>query len=191
MPDKEDMNQRDPSQITQTIPQTTETRQHARCLKMSKKLLHASPLLLFLQQQSPAFTLNCQPCLFRKGGYLDNTVIICEDQITEKSELEDTLAHQLIHHYDNNTVQLDLSNPNHVACTEIRANTLSRECRFYNELKRGNIGFSKHFQNCVRRRAILGVLDSGSVSSREEAERVVGRVFNKCFQDTCPFDEIY
>ena len=176
---------------------TTETsNSHSRCLKSTRKLLNSSPILQFLQLEitkvNGKFQLSCQPCDDRKGGFDSNgNIIVCENQIASKLELEDTIAHELVHCYDHNTVELDYSNPLHVACTEIRANSLSRECRFYNEIKRGYLGIARHHQDCVKRRSVLGLMQSKSVGSKEEAETIVNQVFNQCFQDTAPFDEIY
>jgi inner membrane protease ATP23 len=84
---------------------------------------------------------------------------------------------------------LDWSNPNHLACTEIRAANLSKECAFTREIQRGYFAIAKHHQACVKRRAILGIMQAGF--SMNEAKVFISRVWEPCFNDTAPFDEIF
>ena len=44
---------------------------------------------------------------------------------------------------------------------------------------------------CTKRRAILSVQQNDSCSAPGVAERAVAEVFESCFNDTQPFDEIY
>lgn len=53
------------------------------------------------------------------------------------------MIHELIHAYDYCRANLVLENCRHHACTEIRAASLSGDCDFFNELKRGNWGFKQ------------------------------------------------
>ncbi|KAJ1672908.1 Mitochondrial inner membrane protease atp23, partial [Spiromyces aspiralis] len=73
----------------------------------------------------------------------------------------------------------------------IRAASLSGDCRWLREINRGHYGFIKQHQKCVKRRAILSILNNPSCKSKEDAERAVNKVFNSCFTDTRPFEEIY
>lgn len=73
---------------------------------------------------------------------------------------------------------------------QIRAENLSGDCRFNREFTRRNWHFTKQQQACVRRRAILSVAANPNCKSREEAERVVNEVFESCWPDTRPFDEV-
>lgn len=43
---------------------------------------------------------------------------------------------------------------------------------------------------CVKRRAILSILGNPSCKSPEMAEKVVNEVWDSCFKDTRPFDEV-
>lgn len=45
-------------------------------------------------------------------------------------------------------------------------------------------------QTCVRRRAILSVAANPNCKSKEDAERAVNEVWESCFADTRPFDEV-
>ena len=170
--------------------------QHKKCLKQTMKLLNSSPLLVFMSKElekiNAKFAINCMQCP-RTSGFDPATkdVVVCENNITTKNDLEKNLAHELVHVYDDKSVKMDYSNSKHVACSEIRAISLSGECSFLDELKRGYFDFGQHFQQCVKRRAYLGVLQSNSVSTMQESKRVVDAVFEDCFNDTAPFDEIY
>lgn len=75
---------------------------------------------------------------------------------------------------------------------QIRASTLGGECRWVREFfGRGQYDFTSHFQECVRKRAALSVRMHKDCKDDAEANRVVGEVWNSCFVDTRPFDEIY
>ena len=76
-----------------------------------------------------------------------------------------------------------------LACSEIRAATLSGECRLTREMARGHVGFAKHFQTCIKRRAILGVKQVFPAPGM--AKEAVNRVWEHCFHDTAPFDEVF
>jgi len=73
---------------------------------------------------------------------------------------------------------------------QIRAETLSGDCRFGREFTRRNWHFAKQHQACVRRRATLSVAANPNCTSPEEAQRVVNEVFESCWPDTRPFDEV-
>lgn len=74
--------------------------------------------------------------------------------------------------------------------SQIRAENLSGDCRFGREFTRRNWHFTKQHQACVRRRAILSVAANPNCKSKDEAERVVNEVFESCWPDTRPFDEV-
>jgi inner membrane protease ATP23 len=101
--------------------------------------------------------------------------------------MEDAMTHQLLHSFDHCTAKVDWSDPRHYACSEIRAQSLSGECKFFKEFSRGFVGIYRQHQKCVKRRAIKNV----SKKYPNEAEDAVNSVFDECFRDTSPFDEIY
>ena len=98
-------------------------------------------------------------------------VLICQNGIRDQKHLEDTLVHEMIHMYDYCRAEVDFKDCSHIACTEVewcmfykqkdllqvRAATLSRDCSWNEELRRGNFGFVKHFQKCVKRRSLLSL----------------------------------
>jgi len=91
---------------------------------------------------------------------------------------------------------------------KIRANSLSGDCKLTQELGRGLGGFSKHHQvsykilflladlvynsrqTCVRRRSVISVTANDACPDKATAEQVVNEVFESCFNDTRPFDEV-
>lgn len=78
------------------------------------------------------------------------------------------------------------------ACSEVRAANLSGDCHWMNELMRGRVLFDlkKHHQKCVRRRAELSVAMNPNCTSDAHAKQVVDEVFERCFKDTAPYDDI-
>lgn len=50
--------------------------------------------------------------------------------------------------------------------------------------------YSSYFQACVRRRAVLSVAANPACPNVEAAEKAVNEVWDSCFPDTRPFDEV-
>lgn len=176
---------------------SSQEKAHNRCEKWKQKLSQSSPILQFLVSELNKLSVSplvlCTPCdPKRAGGFAPGLgIVLCENNLSSKAHMEDTLAHELIHAYDNVTTKLNWKNKLHVACTEIRAANLSGECAFTKEFKRGNWGIAKQHQECVRRRAVMSLVQSKIVKTENEAEDAVRLVWKSCFEDTAPFDEIY
>lgn len=69
---------------------------------------------------------------------------------------------------------------------------LSGECRWTREaFTRGNWTLTQQFQNCVRKRAIQSVMARPRCKDQEQASTVVNQVWDSCFSDTRPFDQVY
>ncbi|KAF5371737.1 hypothetical protein D9758_003356 [Tetrapyrgos nigripes] len=181
-----------------------------RCENMKKDLMDNSPLVIFLLKhlrlsgcQVPESNIFCATCedlpvagggtTAHSGGYIPQVgaIKLCGGHFFSKQHVESTIAHELIHMYDQCKFKVDWSNLRHQACSEIRANSLSGDCRYTRELRRGITSFSKQHQACVRRRAIVSVSANPACPDEATAERVVNEVFESCFQDTRPFDEVY
>ena len=186
----------------------------------SEKLISSSPRITFLMRELrekgvESILVKCMNCSINNSkrsqsgsiGAVDDAgikaisggfsptkgILICAETIDSKSSLEDTLSHELIHAYDNATIKnFSLLNLKHLACSEIRAVNTSGECRFTREFRRGKVfgSIGKHHQECVKRRSILGVMQSGKVDEKE-AERLVLNAWSHCFPDTAPYEEIY
>jgi inner membrane protease ATP23 len=169
--------------------------QNLKCSKRLTKILDSNPQVKFMLNSLETLkcalpSILCSQCPNdRAGGFDPKTNSVLLNQSTITMTLADSLNHELVHAYDNCTTKLDWTNINHVACTEIRANTLSGECRLTREFLKGYTGFSKHFQDCIKRRAIIGVSSSGW--DEKDAQIAVTNVWSACFNDFAPFDEIY
>ena len=100
---------------------------------------------------------------------------------------------EMVHAYDHLRFKVKWSDDlRHAACTEIRASSLSGECRFMREfLTRGQWKLTQQHQECVRRRATLSVRSRPGCKDDVHAARIVNEVWDSCFADTRPFDEIY
>ncbi|KAJ2762373.1 Mitochondrial inner membrane protease atp23 [Coemansia sp. BCRC 34490] len=171
-----------------------------QCEKWRNELLQTSPIVRFMSQHlsksGAPVSQSSMPCIkceeMRSGGFAeDGTIQLCYNRLFGKGHLETTMAHEMVHAYDQANFALDWYNLDHHACTEIRAASLSGDCRWSQEVMRGNVGFLKHHQTCVKRRAVLSLLSNPSCKSKKHAEAAVNKVFQSCFTDTRPFDEIY
>ncbi len=100
---------------------------------------------------------------------------------------------EMVHAYDHLRFKVDWENDlRHAACTEIRASSLSGECRWLREFfTRGQRKLTQQHQECVRRRATLSVAGRPFCKDDVQAAKVVNEVWDSCFADTRPFDEIY
>ncbi|XBW38100.1 hypothetical protein QEN19_003691 [Hanseniaspora menglaensis] len=129
------------------------------------------------------------------GFHPDLGILICANQISSSNKflLESSITHEMIHYYDNMRFKVDLNNLKHHACTEIRASMLSGECAMSFEFFRKFSTFKMFggFKDCVRRRATLSVINNPNCKSQEIAEKVVDEVWNSCFGDTRPFDDVF
>lgn len=57
--------------------------------------------------------------------------------------------HETIHAYDYCRANLNPENCVHIACSEIRANNLSKECKFSREIGRKQFNFLRHQAVCI------------------------------------------
>ncbi|KAF9065158.1 peptidase M76 [Rhodocollybia butyracea] len=179
-----------------------------RCEKTKKDLMESSPLIIFMLKhlrlsgcQVPEKNIFCVPCAspfsgcnLYSGAYLphpNGALKLCAGHFFSKQHAESTIAHELVHMFDECRFKVDWNNLRHHACSEIRANNLSGDCRYTRELRRGFVSFTKQHQACVRRRAIVSVAANPVCPSFAHAERAVNEVWESCSADTRPFDEIY
>ncbi|KAI9034215.1 peptidase M76 family-domain-containing protein [Hyaloraphidium curvatum] len=173
--------------------------QRNKCQKWVNILSNDSPLINFMTTslKKAGCPLDktrfvCVPCDGKRtGGYSPDMgiVVVCQNALLSKSDLESTIAHELIHAYDACTTVISPNNCLHAACTEIRASSLSGECGMLREFGRGNYTFTKGHQKCVRRRAVLSLRMKEGCAV--EADRWVDEAWEACFADTAPFQEIY
>ncbi|KAL4792906.1 mitochondrial inner membrane protease atp23 [Aspergillus venezuelensis] len=173
-----------------------------RCDEQKEFLLNYSPIIRFMRDSINQLggnissnNIHCRRCTTRKAGGFDPKfgILICANEMRGQGHLEDTMAHEMVHAYDHLRFKVDWGdNLRHAACTEIRASSLSGECRWANEFF-GNLQLklTQHHQECVRRRAILSVKARDTCKDEAQATKVVDEVWDSCFRDTRPFDEIF
>lgn len=142
--------------------------------------------------------VHCDFCPdWTKGGgfHPELGLLICHNRIKDKFVMEDVIAHELVHVYDDAKFKVDWANLKHHACSEIRASSLSGECRYGRQLKEGAISLfgdiKKGHQACVKRRAVLSVMANPVCKDEATAKKVVDEVWDSCFNDTRPFERIY
>ncbi|RDA84524.1 hypothetical protein CP532_1494 [Ophiocordyceps camponoti-leonardi (nom. inval.)] len=190
-----------------------EERDCKRCEENRDWLFAYSPVVRFLSDKVQhlngkldSSNVLCRRCPARldhngqvrrqSGGFEPNHgILLCANEMRDRKHLEDTLAHEMIHAWDHLRWNVDWRGDKdlkHAACTEIRASTLSGECRWTREaFTRGNWSVTQQFQKCVRRRAIASVMARPRCKDKEHAAKVVDQVWDSCFSDTRPFDEVY
>lgn len=177
-----------------------------RCEATVKQLFQSSPIIRFMKHQidllgpadgsasiSPR-NISCRRCTSQQAGGFDPEygILICANHVQAASKVEDTLAHEMVHAWDHLRFKVDPEDLRHAACMEIRASTLSGECRFWREWAgRGQFKLTAQLQECVRRRATLSVASRRACKDDVQAARVVNEVFESCFHDTRPFRYIY
>ncbi|KND95195.1 Mitochondrial inner membrane protease ATP23 [Tolypocladium ophioglossoides CBS 100239] len=190
-----------------------EERDCKRCEEYRDWLFTYSPAVRFLSDKiqglngklDPSNVL-CRRCPARleddgqvrrqSGGFSPNHgILLCANEIRDRKHLEDTLAHEMVHAWDHLRWKVDWAGDKdlkHAACTEIRASMLSGECRWMREaFTRGQWSVTQQFQNCVRRRAINSVMARPRCKDEAQASKVIDQVWDSCFSDTRPFDEVY
>lgn len=194
-----------------------EARDCQRCDEDKAWLFKYSPIVTFLRhninllgQDINEENVRCRRCTRKQSGGFDSEygILVCANHLRNRGHLEDTMAHEMVHAYDH--LRFKNNDPHdlrHAACTEvgsfpwerssltdhqIRASTLSGECRFGREFfSRGQWKITQQLQECVRRRAALSVAQRPGCKDDVQAVRVVNEVWDSCFNDTRPFDEIY
>ncbi|KAL1920643.1 uncharacterized protein VTP21DRAFT_1020 [Calcarisporiella thermophila] len=171
-----------------------------RCEKWRDSLMKNSPAVVFMLQHLDKIGcrlekhhFQCMPCdKTRSGGFSpEHGIQLCQNRFFSKAHMEDTMVHEMIHMFDHCRFKVNWNDCYHHACSEVRAASLSGDCRLGRELRRGYFQFTKQHQACARRRAILSVKQNPACSEPGVAERAVAAVFDSCFNDTRPFDEIY
>ncbi|KAI2637451.1 peptidase M76 family-domain-containing protein [Xylaria nigripes] len=190
-----------------------EERDCQTCEKWRDFALQHAPTVVFLRQKIEALNgkidasnVVCARCPTRltedgqvhlqSGGFDPRSgILICANQISSRSHMEDTLAHEMVHAWDHLRWKMDWvgdKDLKHAACTEIRASMLSGECRWTKEaFTRGNWKLTQQFQDCVRKRAVQSLLARPRCKDDVQAVKAVNQVWDSCFSDTRPFDEVY
>jgi len=181
-----------------------------RCEEFRDWCFTYSPTVLFMKKNIEALNgdlnaqnVQCRRCPTRRdesgvwhrqgGGFSpDHGILICANEMRNRKHLEDTLAHEMIHAWDHLRWKVDWSDLRHAACAEIRASSLSGECRWAREFfTRNNWQVTQQHQNCVRSRAVKSLTTRPFCKDDIMAVKAVNEVWDSCFNDTRPFDGIY
>lgn len=133
--------------------------------------------------------ISCEVCDESVTGGYDpqtNQIVVCQNT-TNKNKVQGVLTHEFIHMFDYCNNNLDFKNPEHLACTEIRAANLAH-CSFLSAYAQADADFfnirQKH-RDCVKTKALYSVLAVRQIT-REEAIAVIEKVFPKCYADLEP-----
>ncbi|XP_042054376.1 mitochondrial inner membrane protease ATP23-like [Salvia splendens] len=123
------------------------------------------------------------------GGFTRGSgIVLCHNHLQFQDQVEQVMIHELIHAYDDcRSANLDWNNCAHHACSEIRANHLSGNCKYKYELLRGYVKMKGHEPECVKRRALQSVTANPNCSE-VAAKEAIGAVWSTCYNDTKPFD---
>ncbi|XP_076410256.1 mitochondrial inner membrane protease ATP23 homolog isoform X1 [Peromyscus maniculatus bairdii] len=195
------------------------------CPLMLLKTLETNPyvkLLLDAMKHSgcavdPGRHFSCEDCDGNVSGGFDastSQIVLCQNNIRNEAHMSRVVTHELIHAFDHCRAHVHwFTNVRHLACSEIRAASLSGDCSLVNEIFRLHFGLKQHHQGltvhlwlsfdeqafpaecadhaetCVRDRAVLSILAVRNIS-REEAQKAVDEVFESCFNDHEPFGRI-
>ncbi|KAI1609330.1 peptidase M76 [Exophiala viscosa] len=175
-----------------------------RCEDQRDYLLKFSPIIRYMKDNIQklggdvgSHNIRCRSCRGGGLGGFDHEygIVLCANRLEQRSMLEDVMAHEMVHAYDHLRFKTSISEDDdlrHSACSEIRASNLSGECRWSNEFFRNHVGaFTNHHQDCVRRRAVESMRKRPGIKDDVHAVKIVNEVWDSCFRDTRPFDEIY
>ncbi|XP_067930215.1 mitochondrial inner membrane protease ATP23 homolog [Watersipora subatra] len=137
--------------------------------------------------------VSCEECgSFANGGYdsINKQVVVCSNNSTKQKRVCNVLSHELIHAFDDCRAKMDLSNIEHLACTEIRAANMMH-CSMTSAMAESPARSwgKQQQQQCVRWKARNSILSVRNVS-KEEADAAVDRVFDKCYPDLEPLGRI-
>lgn len=143
----------------------------------------------------PVTAFKCRPCgnETRIGHYdpSKGEIELCADNIEKfnlpSDHVERTVLHELIHAFDDCRADFRREDCSHIACTEVRAASLSGDCDYITELRRRNFAVKGQGARCVRRRAELSLASAQEGKCAPSAKEVVDAVFDKCYADTAPF----
>ncbi|DBA04406.1 TPA: hypothetical protein N0F65_010002 [Lagenidium giganteum] len=118
------------------------------------------------------------------------TVVFCANRLRSANEVEETMVHELIHAYDFVVREMDITQSEVLACSEIRS---ARESECYHKAQilatlMPKVEFFQKSaewlnQRCVREHATR----STESMFPKEARRDVEKMFDQCYADRSPF----
>ncbi|EKX39502.1 hypothetical protein GUITHDRAFT_154436 [Guillardia theta CCMP2712] len=176
---------------------------HEEAEKWKEKAIKRSPFVKFMMEHMAKRGCPVDESFFvvrhcdeKVGGGFDESasrqggVVLCENHLRNYAHTEMTMTHELIHAYDHCRAFVDWTNCVHHACSEIRAANLSGDCKWWQEILRGNTAFLGQGRACIKRRAALSVSMNPACSAPGVAQEAVEKAFERCYADTSPFDRV-
>nr|XP_042119150.1 mitochondrial inner membrane protease ATP23 homolog isoform X2 [Peromyscus maniculatus bairdii] len=128
------------------------------CPLMLLKTLETNPyvkLLLDAMKHSgcavdPGRHFSCEDCDGNVSGGFDastSQIVLCQNNIRNEAHMSRVVTHELIHAFDHCRAHVHwFTNVRHLACSEIRAASLSGDCSLVNEIFRLHFGLKQHHQ---------------------------------------------
>ncbi|KAL2623305.1 hypothetical protein R1flu_003510 [Riccia fluitans] len=148
-----------------TVAAKTEKNQ-AVCERMIEHSLRRNPTVKFMREALAKAGCPVTEKFFKAenctlqagGGFVPQVGIsICSNHLltVTQGEVDMILTHELIHAYDHcRAANLDWTNCQHHACSEIRAANLSGDCKWMLELLRGHTNIRQQHQVCTPNHSI-------------------------------------
>lgn len=133
----------------------------------------------------------CENCSEEVTGGYDinkNQIVVCQNRVYTQEMTQAVIGHELIHMFDYCRAKADFTNLEHVACSEIRAANLVH-CSMLSSIFTSTTTISRiaaTHRECVRAKAIGSILSVRKNFPIEEADRIVGKVFDRCYADLEP-----
>lgn len=77
--------------------------------------------LALLSPDSKPVKILCAPCDDNQAGgfHPELGILVCANHLFNKTHMEDTLAHEMVHEFDNRRFEVDWTNLKHHACSEV------------------------------------------------------------------------
>lgn len=133
------------NEMREELMKKNEERDCKRCEEYRDYNMRYSPTVTFLKKsieelngELDANNVKCVRCpmTYRNGRWLlagggfsaDHGIMLCANQMKGRKDLEDTMAHEMVHAWDHLRWKMDSVNDlRHVACTEVRIHLLEHE----------------------------------------------------------------
>lgn len=174
-----------------------ESRQRNKCERFVIQAIESSPLVRLMMKAlsssgcpiDPRRHITCEWCSSEVTGGYDptlNQIVVCYNRC-QKGMIQGILAHEMLHMFDHCRAHMDFKNPEHIACSEVRAANLMH-CSILSGMTSNTVSpfnLSKAHQQCVRQKAAASVMTAMGLDWKE-AFRVTDKVFDKCYNDLEP-----
>ena len=116
---------RSKAELAQQAVQNRTESQRQGCTSLVNKLFEHSPIIIFMNSElkkvgcSPP--IYCAPCENKVYGgfHPEMGISVCQNNIGSARRMESTLAHEMVHAFDQCRFKFDYRNLKHVACGEV------------------------------------------------------------------------